>query len=1185
MKILRIHIKNLNSLNVEKIIDFAEEPLANTGLFAIIGPTGSGKSTILDAVSLALYGQIPRAGHMTDKNMEKGFILSRNSKDCYAAVDYEINKKQYRSKWSISINRNGNLNSSQMELAILPSGKLLTNKKSEVPAENEKIIGLNYSQFAKSVVLSQGEFAEFLKTDKKTRSELLEKITGTEIYRQLGVAAYEKNKVEKEKLLMLEQKIAAFDIIPDTIINQKKEEIEQIQRQNVELTKNINQNNISIQLKKDLKSLNQKYETVNLEKTQNNDNFEKNKIHFNKLKEHNKLAGKQKSFFEIKQLNQELTKLNEKLFSYYSQKTDYLTGNESLKNKLNAGSKELQNIKKKAPEFREIIKKTIDLDYKIKETENQIADATSKFDETNNELHDLSNKINVTDRALSNLSNKIKISENFLSKNAVLESLNNKLPSIYEKIKTFNVSEKKLISQINESKKYSFFNDLIKKKSPAAKNEFISDKKINVENKITELRQTVSNEIHDLPNLRDEKEKKQNQYREIEKVKKIQEESNIALAQKLKNENIVSRLQSQIKKLTKDIEKFDNEILIISKLIEELEIRLEREQLEAKYKDDRLKLKPNKPCFLCGSESHPYVKNYKNTFDRTKQNLMSEKKNLEKLFANLNTIKENKAELESERKFTLQNIANVDLKITNLSQEFDAIAKNNNWNFSIDNIKFANQINNDIVDSGKQLKKEIENIEEIQKQTAELERLNFLKSEIEDIINIQNSIDEEINHYSNYTDKNVSYKEKFELLSKINSDYLTAKESKQNSESEISKNQILKKELDKQKLNLKQKLKIQKSNLENLSNIISNFKSDRYGLLGNSNPNDEESKFNDKIAEYKEKLSSIKQLISAGETNLKNVNQNIETAEREIQEADEKISELSKSLLPEIQKLGYESIEEAQKYILEENEASKIRAILKELDTEKEMIENQLKNIITEIEKKKEEDKCKLSVEELVEQTQKLIETEKLNTQKNGALQNEIKENNKRKIKINEDKNKLQAQKKEAIRWEMLNQYIGDAKGNKFSAFAQELTLVQLLKHANKHLKMFTDRYLLKKRAVNKTTEEDLLIVDTYLANNERSVATLSGGESFLASLALALGLSDLAGGKTKLESLFIDEGFGALDQESLDEALNSLEKLQMKTNRTIGIISHVQALKERIKTQIELKPTSSGYSTLAING
>jgi len=132
---------------------------------------------------------------------------------------------------------------------------------------------------------------------------------------------------------------------------------------------------------------------------------------------------------------------------------------------------------------------------------------------------------------------------------------------------------------------------------------------------------------------------------------------------------------------------------------------------------------------------------------------------------------------------------------------------------------------------------------------------------------------------------------------------------------------------------------------------------------------------------------------------------------------------------------------------------------------------------------------------------------------------------------------------------------------------------------ANRHLIQLHGRYLL-----NKPNTQDLAleIIDTYQADNIRSINTLSGGESFLVSLSLALGLSDLAGRNTQIQSLFIDEGFGTLDESALDLAISTLENLQA-SGKTIGVISHIKELKERIGTQIQIEKQGSGFSKVSI--
>ena len=158
---------------------------------------------------------------------------------------------------------------------------------------------------------------------------------------------------------------------------------------------------------------------------------------------------------------------------------------------------------------------------------------------------------------------------------------------------------------------------------------------------------------------------------------------------------------------------------------------------------------------------------------------------------------------------------------------------------------------------------------------------------------------------------------------------------------------------------------------------------------------------------------------------------------------------------------------------------------------------------------------------------------------------------------------------------------IGSENGKKFRVFVQSLTLRQLVNLANLHLEKLTGRYVIDK------TKDDLLdldIIDTWHSSNRRSMNTLSGGESFLASLALALGLSDMAGKNTQIKSLFIDEGFGTLDEGTLDVAINTLENLQSQ-GKTIGVISHVKELKERISTQIQVKKKGNGYSRVEVVG
>ena len=207
MKIRQIRFRNINSFYGEhEPIQFASGLLGETGLFVISGPTGAGKSTLLDVMTLALFNRLPRlSGAISGANItDDGLIVNRQAAAepntaAYAEVEYEVDGNRYRSRWSIRKNRNNNWNNYDMELAHLPDdkpeGNLFPIKNLlDFPKKNEELIGLSYEQFIKSIVLAQGAFDQFLKSRASERSKMLEKLTGTEIYRQLSRRAFEQNK-------------------------------------------------------------------------------------------------------------------------------------------------------------------------------------------------------------------------------------------------------------------------------------------------------------------------------------------------------------------------------------------------------------------------------------------------------------------------------------------------------------------------------------------------------------------------------------------------------------------------------------------------------------------------------------------------------------------------------------------------------------------------------------------------------------------------------------------------------------------------------------------------------------------------------------------------------------------------------------------------------------------------------
>ncbi|MCI5151033.1 MAG: chromosome segregation protein SMC, partial [Candidatus Electrothrix sp. MAN1_4] len=198
-----------------------------------------------------------------------------------------------------------------------------------------------------------------------------------------------------------------------------------------------------------------------------------------------------------------------------------------------------------------------------------------------------------------------------------------------------------------------------------------------------------------------------------------------------------------------------------------------------------------------------------------------------------------------------------------------------------------------------------------------------------------------------------------------------------------------------------------------------------------------------------------------------------------------------------------------------------------------------------------------------------------------GSLQHQLQKNKEQRQQQRELLHSLEAQKKECLRWKELHDLIGSSDGKKYRNFAQGLTFELMVSRANAQLARVTDRYLLVR---DQQQPLELNVIDSWQAGEVRSTKNLSGGESFVVSLALALGLSEMVGGNVRVDSLFLDEGFGALDEEALETALETLAGLR-RDGKLIGVISHVGALKERIACQLEVVPGTGGQSVVRGSG
>jgi len=370
-------------------------------------------------------------------------------------------------------------------------------------------------------------------------------------------------------------------------------------------------------------------------------------------------------------------------------------------------------------------------------------------------------------------------------------------------------------------------------------------------------------------------------------------------------------------------------------------------------------------------------------------------------------------------------------------------------------------------------------------------------------------------------------------------------------------------------------LKKKKRELEKYQSEYQSACNERQELFGDKNVEAEELRLNGAIrnAEFgKEKLRSANH--SAREK-LAAANNSIALSEKNLAKRASEIAALESHFNEILLHAGFTSELDFQNSRLTGDERDMLRSKEKKLDDQ--LTELRVKKKDREAQLELETPKTTATLEEMQVLRKKLEELLKEKRRQLAELKSRLAGNDAAKKRAEEKKTIIETQELECNRWEKLHGLIGSADGKKYRNFAQGLTFELLLSHANRQLAKLSDRYLLIQ---DKELPLAMNVIDCYQADEIRPVKNLSGGESFIASLALALGLSKMSSRKVRVDSLFLDEGFGTLDDDSLETALETVSGLR-QDGKLIGVISHLPQLKECISTRITVTPLYGGKSTL----
>ena len=1270
MKILSVRFANLNSLKGEWKIDFTQSPFAENGLFAITGSTGAGKTTLLDAICLALYHQTPRLGLISTSSNE---IMTRGSSDCLSEVEFEVKGEAYRAFWSMRRSRgkaDGNLQSAVVELAEVRSGKILASQVKRKDILMKSLTGLDFSRFTKSMMLSQGQFAAFLNAKEAERAELLEELTGTEIYGEISERVHEHFSAAKQNLSELESQAKGVQLLTD-------EETQALNAENIQLSSELitdkkqqeqwqqhlqwwqqhdKLKQAKIDAENDMINAAQAKQAVQpeLQRLTNSEPAEKLRMTFQlwqeslvqKKQTEEQLEVKQKQHVELKSYQLGASQIAEQANIHY------------------------QMLKQQHNELLSLIDERVHpLDININHTYTQLQAQKTDLNQQKLRLEQGLTHLSQLEIQQQENGKQRQLNQDYLDQHANDQDLSQHINTWQLQVQHIAKNDQSIAAlrlKIESEKKQQ---GLLNTKVEECEKQF-SQQQIEVhgqhalyQSAYQVWRQQVSTainldsdqqEIHSIgvEHLDAELEHGQRKLTQLE--------HNVSLkSQQLNRIFQLSTIQQSWLTLSDQIEKSGTSVIEQNKQLLQLtdqcaalrESYKTKEALIKSYAqlidqdthlaDYRASLSQGDPCPLCGALDHPLLTS---TQALTRSEISLNKAQVEKEKQEIQASGiESRTRLESVCRYIEE------LKQSQVQAEQKIIQLKQQWlNKVSDKALTLSSLSIDDPDALKRL--EINLPREIDALTHQITQYKQIEKQLlnakDNLLNSERVLERTQSELTTFKYKQqtqldllhgseIQYQElemeRSEAYKKLSHEWSAFGYERPSSESQhnFELGSVTKWLEGKQQAialwNKHQEASIQlQQQLARLQEQISSAslqQQERQTLLIQlqQSQTDTQAKF-DQLEKERRELFGDKVIADEKRSS----QASLDKAEKQFENAQVKLSQFDTQqtkLFAEIEMLTQQLLQQSDLYqqretlwqqklaespfddqksfenaLLTEDEQKRLMTLQQSLDNKIERQTALLESANAHYQQIISQDNATqwklVQAEEIAEHLQALNEAVDLKSHRSGQIEHEIASDSQRRKGQQSLFAKIESMRGSYDDWQYLHSLIGSKNGDKFRKFAQGLTLDNLVYLANKQLTRLHGRYLLQRAGLAAVGEDSnapmlsaeglaLCVIDTWQGDTLRDTKTLSGGESFLVSLALALALSDLVSHKTSIDSLFLDEGFGTLDADTLDIALNALDNLNA-SGKMIGVISHIDAMKERIPVQIKVhKKSGLGISEL----
>ena len=1211
MKIHKIRLKNLNSLVGEWRIDLQERAYDENGIFIISGPTGAGKSTILDAICLGLFGRTPRLGKVSAGTNE---LMSKHTGECLSEVEFEAGGKVYRSCWRQKRSRERageKLQAPKYELVDMSQNKIIEDKLSRVEHVVEDITGLDFHRFTRTVLLAQGAFAAFLQASASDKSPILEKITGTQIYSQISQRVHEQTREHRIKLDNLESGMSGFTALSETEESSLNESLKNLKTkaQTISVEKSkfekiLNQSDQIERLNQDLSSLSN--QLANIAQAEIELQPAKKKLFMNR-----KASNVYPSLLELNLLRKKQIQNTSELENKKSEIGIVDQAVEDSSKALTDSEKNLSDVLSNEKSDRDKINKIRELNVEIvnkrqtlQTVETTIVGINSNLEKHQEELQSFKSKKN-------SFSLKLEEVQKYKVDHAVDGALISELPRIsllkeqrVEKHAKQLGLEQELkknqeLLKDNQSKLEEILENFVEHKETLDK---VSKELGNADEKLEQTQQGKDPSIwrNDLEKLISGLGKFQKISETTVTLSKLEnEKQSISLKEEELNQELEkSRIEE--KQLKTELKGFEDTLVLLGKQI----------VLESKIKslmDERNQLKDGLPCPLCGSVEHPYKTedNFSSDAETKLESTRVQKKESDAKYMDVK-LQINQSEIKLDE--GVSRIKQIDEKISDFIGIRDDLIKQTrigHFGASPDQLPIDELLNKQEqeVEKIRVTVEEIEELEKLQKRKTKEHQIIFAElkdaetakerqqDKIESLNKVISRLEEEFpTAESEYQEINEIFEEAvkpyhfdgieniIEVLEEKKNHWIR----NQNNENKLKETVgVLEKDIAGcvSALGiLKEDVCSRQSEKETHRKTLVELQGELQDKYSNKDPITLERKLKESIDLLRQNRDNSLRFFEQKKNYQKSLDDSVENLSRQITQEQRAIESNQKITSEALQKEGFQSEQECVESIIDETERTNLETQTKACDDSRTNVEGLIKANTEKLKTLEDECENSLTIEQLKEKITDGENALSETSQKVGEISQQLVDNQTTQSKLKKFMGEIEGQRKEFEVWSMLDNLIGSADGKKFRSYAQGITFDILVGQANQQLSVMSDRYIL---ISDDKIPLELSVIDTYQADEIRSIKNLSGGESFIIGLSLALGLAQMAGEKVSIDSFFLDEGFGTLDEDALEMVLNAFSMLR-NNNKIIGVISHVSGLRDRIPTQIMVSPTNSGKSSIS---